>query len=177
MPADRVKWGRGRAGGRPRCWRPSMSRPEIASCRRGSRCTSASGAYPGHRLSGSAPCVPPAARRRLCGLRSGLPRPSSNPPLVRWCRGAGGPSVGRNSRFAEAKGTRWARRDGDRARGHDHRVPSNAMFRVELDNGHEVLAHIRERCGCTTSGSFRTIVSSWSGLHDLTRGRIVYRYK
>ena len=29
----------------------------------------------------------------------------------------------------------------------------NAMFRVELENGHKVLAHISGRCGCTTSGS------------------------
>ena len=31
----------------------------------------------------------------------------------------------------------------------------NAMFRVKLDNEHEVLCHISGKCGCTTSGSFR----------------------
>jgi translation initiation factor IF-1 len=54
----------------------------------------------------------------------------------------------------------------------------NAMFRVELDNGHEVLAHI--------SGKMRMhyirilpddrVVVELSP-YDLTRGRIVYRYK
>ena len=53
----------------------------------------------------------------------------------------------------------------------------NAMFKVELQNGHKVLADNSARCGCTTSVSFRTTGSSWSCPHDLTRGRIVYRYK
>ena len=34
---------------------------------------------------------------------------------------------------------------------------SNAMFRVELDNGHVITAHISGRCGCTTSRSYRGI--------------------
>ena len=54
----------------------------------------------------------------------------------------------------------------------------NAMFRVELTNGHKVLAHI--------SGKMRQhyirilpedrVVVELSP-YDLTRGRIVYRYK
>jgi translation initiation factor IF-1 len=54
----------------------------------------------------------------------------------------------------------------------------NAMFRVELDNGHEVMAHI--------SGKMRmhfikilpgdTVTVELSP-YDLTRGRIVYREK
>ena len=54
----------------------------------------------------------------------------------------------------------------------------NAMFRVELQNGHQVLAHI--------SGKMRMhyirilpddrVVVELSP-YDLTRGRIVYRYK
>jgi len=54
----------------------------------------------------------------------------------------------------------------------------NAMFRVELDNGHKVLAHI--------SGKMRMhyirilpgdkVVVQLSP-YDLTRGRIVYRHK
>lgn len=54
----------------------------------------------------------------------------------------------------------------------------NAMFRVELDNGHNVLAHI--------SGKMRMhyikilpgdIVTVELSPYDLTRGRIVYRQK
>ena len=55
---------------------------------------------------------------------------------------------------------------------------TNAMFRVELENGHKVLAHI--------SGKMRMhyirilpddkVVVELSP-YDLTRGRIVYRYK
>ena len=39
---------------------------------------------------------------------------------------------------------------------------SNAMFRVELENGHEIIAHI--------SGKMRMP-------YDLSKGRIVFRYK
>jgi translation initiation factor IF-1 len=54
----------------------------------------------------------------------------------------------------------------------------NAMFRVELKNGHKVLAHI--------SGKMRMhfirilpgdTVKVELSPYDLTRGRIVYRYK
>ena len=31
---------------------------------------------------------------------------------------------------------------------------SNAMFRVELENGHEITAHISARCVCITLKSF-----------------------
>ncbi|MFP4686994.1 MAG: translation initiation factor IF-1 [bacterium] len=54
----------------------------------------------------------------------------------------------------------------------------NAQFKVELDNGHQVLAHI--------SGKMRMYyieilpgdkVKVELSPYDLTRGRIVYRYK
>ena len=55
---------------------------------------------------------------------------------------------------------------------------SNSMFRVELENGHEVIAHI--------SGKMRMHyikilpgdkVKLEMSPYDLTKGRIVYRYK
>ena len=55
---------------------------------------------------------------------------------------------------------------------------SNAMFRVELENGHEVIAHI--------SGKMRMNfikilpgdkVKLEMSPYDLTKARIVYRYK
>ncbi|MBU3662509.1 MAG: translation initiation factor IF-1 [Bacteroidetes bacterium] len=55
---------------------------------------------------------------------------------------------------------------------------SNAMFRVQLENGHEVIAHI--------SGKMRMHyikilpgdkVSIEMSPYDLTKGRIIYRYK
>ena len=54
---------------------------------------------------------------------------------------------------------------------------SNAMFRVELENGHEVVAHI--------SGKMRKFyiklltgdkVELEMSPYDLTKGRITYRY-
>lgn len=54
----------------------------------------------------------------------------------------------------------------------------NAMFRIELDNGHKVLAHV--------SGKMRMhfirilpgdVVSLELSPYDLTRGRITYRAK
>jgi translation initiation factor IF-1 len=54
----------------------------------------------------------------------------------------------------------------------------NAMFRVELDNGHKVLAHIS---GKMRMHFIRILPGDKVKLelspYDLTRGRIVYRFK
>jgi len=54
----------------------------------------------------------------------------------------------------------------------------NAMFRVKLDTGHEVLAHIS---GKMRMYYIRVLVGDRVKVelspYDLTRGRIVYRYK
>ncbi|MGA1874405.1 MAG: translation initiation factor IF-1 [bacterium] len=54
----------------------------------------------------------------------------------------------------------------------------NAMFRVELDNGHKVLAHIsgkmRKNFIRILRGD-RVLVELSS--YDLTKGRIIYRFK
>ena len=54
----------------------------------------------------------------------------------------------------------------------------NAMFRVELENGHKVLAHISGKMRM----HFIRIISGDKvkvqlSPYDLTRGRITYRYK
>ena len=54
----------------------------------------------------------------------------------------------------------------------------NAMFRVELENGHKVLAHVSGKMRM----HFIRILPGDRVLiqltpYDLTRGRIVYRYK
>ena len=54
----------------------------------------------------------------------------------------------------------------------------NAMFRVELDNGHKVLAHISRKMRMNYIRILpddRVIVEL--SPYDLTRGRIIYRYK
>jgi translation initiation factor IF-1 len=54
----------------------------------------------------------------------------------------------------------------------------NAMFRVELENGHRVLAHISGKMRMhfirILPGDKVTVELS---PYDLTRGRIIYRYK
>ncbi|MGB5107834.1 MAG: translation initiation factor IF-1 [Candidatus Zixiibacteriota bacterium] len=54
----------------------------------------------------------------------------------------------------------------------------NAMFRVELDNGHKVLAHVSGKMRMhfikILPGDKVTLELS---PYDLTKGRIVYRYK
>ncbi len=54
----------------------------------------------------------------------------------------------------------------------------NAMFRVELSNGHKVLAHIS---GKVRQNYIRILpedkVIVELSPYDLTRGRIIYRYK
>ena len=54
----------------------------------------------------------------------------------------------------------------------------NAMFRVELDNGHRVLAHISWKMRMhyiRILPGDRVLVEL--SPYDLTRGRVVYRYK
>lgn len=54
----------------------------------------------------------------------------------------------------------------------------NAMFRVELENGHKVLAHVSGKIRMNfiriLPGDKVTVELS---PYDLTRGRIVYRFK
>ncbi|MBA4495912.1 translation initiation factor IF-1 [Paenactinomyces guangxiensis] len=54
----------------------------------------------------------------------------------------------------------------------------NAMFKVELENGHEVLAHVSGKIRMhfirILPGDKVTVQLS---PYDLTRGRITYRYK
>jgi len=57
-------------------------------------------------------------------------------------------------------------------------VLPNAMFRVELTNGHKVLAHISGKMRqnyIRILPEDRVIVEL--SPYDLTRGRIIYRYK
>lgn len=55
---------------------------------------------------------------------------------------------------------------------------SNAMFRVELENGHEVIAHIS---GKMRQNYIKILPGDKVKLemspYDLSKGRIVYRYK
>jgi len=55
---------------------------------------------------------------------------------------------------------------------------SNAMFRVELENGHQVVAHIS---GKMRMNYIRILPGDKVKLemspYDLSKGRIVYRYK
>ncbi len=55
---------------------------------------------------------------------------------------------------------------------------SNAMFRVELQNGHQVIAHIS---GKMRMNYIRILPGDRVKLemspYDLTKGRIIYRYK
>lgn len=54
----------------------------------------------------------------------------------------------------------------------------NATFRVELDNGHEVLAHLSGRM---RKHYIRVLLGDWVKVelspYDLTRGRVTFRYK
>ncbi len=54
----------------------------------------------------------------------------------------------------------------------------NAMFRVKLDNGHEILAHVS---GKMRMHFIRILVGDRVQVeispYDLTKGRITYRYK
>jgi translation initiation factor IF-1 len=51
----------------------------------------------------------------------------------------------------------------------------NAMFRVQLENGHKVLAHISGKMRIKILPGDKVTVEL--SPYDLSRGRIVYRYK
>jgi len=68
--------------------------------------------------------------------------------------------------------------EGIRVEGVIEEALPNAMFKVELDNGHEVLAHVS---GKMRMHFIRILpgdrVQVELSPYDLTRGRITYRYK
>ena len=76
-------------------------------------------------------------------------------------------------------GTRLASKDGAiEIEGTVAEALPNAMFRVELTNGHKVLAHISGKMRqhyIRILPEDRVIVEL--STYDLTRGRIIYRYK
>ncbi|MCL6519988.1 MAG: translation initiation factor IF-1 [Armatimonadota bacterium] len=71
-----------------------------------------------------------------------------------------------------------AKEEGIRVDGVVEEALPNAMFKVRLDNGHEVLAHIS---GKMRMHFIRILpgdrVQVELSPYDLTRGRITYRYK
>ncbi len=62
--------------------------------------------------------------------------------------------------------------------GHVRELLSNAKFRVELENKHEIIAHI---AGKMRKNHIRVLVGDKVQVeltpYDLTKGRINYRYK
>ena len=90
-------------------------------------------------------------------------------------------SVGSLTRVAKKnkeKASSSAKEEGIQVEGTVGETLPNAMFRVELDNGHEVLAHIS---GKMRMNYIRILpgdkVLVELSPYDLTRGRVVYRYK
>src|SRR3954447_9715735 len=129
---------------------------------------------------GSAPCCLAAARRLVEATRgkrrrSGATR--STRIIARRSGAVPGPPDGRHEQQQIAED--MPKKEGViEIEGTIVEALPNAMFRVELSNGHKVLAHI--------SGKMRQhyirilpqdrVVVELSP-YDLTRGRIVYRYK
>lgn len=124
------------------------------------------------------PPEPAAPRSRACGPRTGGDRGTSttSEPPAGTAGGREGVEIGSSGQeLAED----MAKKDGViEIEGSVIEALPNAMFRVELTNGHKVLAHI--------SGKMRQhyirilpedrVVVELSP-YDLSRGRIVYRYK
>ena len=111
-------------------------------------------------------------------MRREVPGPPVAGPLRRQCSN-GRPSVPLRGPFDQQIVEDMPKKEGViEIEGTVVEALPNAMFRVELSNGHKVLAHI--------SGKMRQhyirilpedrVVVELSP-YDLTRGRIVYRYK
>jgi translation initiation factor IF-1 len=123
---------------------------------------------------------PPRGGRTVCQLRPILPRPASR----HWCVVGPGQSneAGKQQRSTriEPGGNHLPKPKEDAIvlEGTVVEPLPNAMFRVELENGHKVLAH--------SSGKMRMHririlpgdkVQVEITPYDLSRGRITYRYK
>jgi len=71
-----------------------------------------------------------------------------------------------------------AKEEGIQVEGSVTEVLGNDLFRVSLDNGHEVLAHLS---GKMRKNFIRILLSDRVTVeltpYDLTRGRIIYRFK
>src|SRR5699024_5830385 len=136
-------------------------------------------------------CAVPGGRAHVHGLRAmaydcsldTVPRPLpegvGGVAESSIARGRHTPGVAASPRTAKELAEDMAKKDGViEIEGTVVEALPNAMFRVELSNGHKVLAHI--------SGKMRQhyirilpedrVVVELSP-YDLTRGRIVYRYK
>ena len=83
-----------------------------------------------------------------------------------------------NSRLKAESATSMAKEDAIEVTATVLEALPNAMFRVELDNRHQVLAHIS---GKMRKNFIRILpgdkVAVELSPYDLTRGRIVFRYK
>ena len=117
--------------------------------------------------------------------RTGTPRTHTTPAGRLACRGhppaparRAGAEVGRDDLRTRHHGGYVAKEEPITVEGTVLEPLKNAMFRVELENGHQVLAHI--------SGKMRKYyirilpgdqVTVELSPYDLTRGRIVYRTK
>ena len=85
---------------------------------------------------------------------------------------------GRGNQDRRREQTESAKEDAIEVMGTVIETLPNAMFRVELDNKHQVLAHIS---GKMRKNFIRILAGDRVAVelspYDLTRGRIVYRYK
>src|SRR5207253_2695347 len=123
------------------------------------------------------------AKRRVsslaCGWSGGPVRWSAG-PTGRWraLRRLRSPTVPTTTHFEEGRKLPKPKEDAIVLEGKVTEPLPNAMFRVELDNGHEVLAHIS---GKMRMHYIRILPGDRVQVeltpYDLTRGRITYRYK
>ena len=81
-------------------------------------------------------------------------------------------------RLPECRNGRVAKEENIEIEGTVSEVLPNATFRVELENGHEVLAHLS---GKMRQNYIRVLegdrVKCELSPYDLSRGRVTYRYK
>jgi translation initiation factor IF-1 len=108
----------------------------------------------------------------LSGLEGILSR------ALRWTKSRIGITVAKAKAKNKEKASSTAKEEGIQVEGTVIEPLPNAMFRVELDNGHRVLAHISGKMRMhyiRILPGDRVLVEL--SPYDLTRGRVVYRYK
>jgi translation initiation factor IF-1 len=98
----------------------------------------------------------------------------------RWCHSLDHPGAPwRDRTQADPEGASWiAKKEGNEMEGVVTEVLPDRNYRVELDNGHTILAYA---AGKMSKFKIRVLegdrVSVVLSPYDLTRGRVVYRHK
>jgi translation initiation factor IF-1 len=132
-----------------------------------------------HRDITGTPALPEPRRTGVpCHIRTYAAQPGGTRPVPSRALARLGASAPRRRNDRRSTQERMSKEDLIEFQGTVRELLPNAMFRVELDNGHEVLAHTS---GKMRKNRIRVLAGDRVNVemtpYDLSKGRITFRYK